>query len=108
MKHDEALIQTQIVMFLQSQGIWCFSIPNENVGADPKRIGRAISMGMKPGVSDLEIWIGEKTVYAEIKTPVGKQSTHQKKFEQRCVDHGREYVVLRSVEDAMIMLEGHV
>lgn len=105
MKNDEALIQVQIVKELQSRGIWVHSVPNEAAGGNKIRAMQMISMGLRSGVADLEVWKGDKTLYLEIKTPQGKQSETQKRFQQRCEEMGRIYRIARSVQEAIDIVE---
>jgi hypothetical protein len=62
---------------------------------------KGIPAHIKKGISD---WICVKhgrVVFTEIKRAKGKQSEHQIDFEAEVKAHGGEYVVLRSIEDAM-------
>jgi hypothetical protein len=102
--HLEAKIQASIVQYLQILGIFCFSCPNERK-ASPQAMGRLISMGLRPGVSDLILWLGDKTVYMEVKTPKGKQSEAQKRFQKRCEESGRIYCVVHSLDEAMKVVD---
>ena len=104
MNHIEALIQCEIVKRFQELGVFCFSVPNEGAGGNMLRQGRLVSMGLKSGVSDLVVWIGELTVYLEVKAPGGKQSPAQKKFQTRCEESGRSYELVFSLEDALNVL----
>jgi len=67
-------------------------------------MGRLISAGLRKGVSDLVIFLGSETIYMEVKTPTGRQSDAQKRFQKRCEESGRRYVVVRSVEDVKSFL----
>jgi len=67
-------------------------------------MGRLISAGLRKGVSDLVIFLGSETIYMEVKTPTGRQSDAQKRFQKQCEDSGRTYVVVRSVEDVKSFL----
>ena len=71
--------------------------------------GYPIKFGVaNPGGADLiGIWNG-RFVAVEIKTPTGRQSPDQKRFEQLVIARGGEYVILRSVEDARAWVESHV
>lgn len=70
--------------------------------------GRRIKFGVgNPGGADLiGLWNG-RFIAIEIKTPDGKQSTDQRKFQQLVESKGGEYVILRSVEDALSWVESH-
>jgi len=56
MRHPEAIIQMDIVAFLQMRGIFCHSVWNEGGGKDMIRTAQAITTGLKPGVADLGLW----------------------------------------------------
>ena len=107
MRESEAMIQAKIVKFLQLNKIFCFSVPNELAGGGKNakiRTGRFVSLGLKKGVADLILWLGPETIYMEVKTPTGRQSDAQKRFQKRCEDSGRRYVVVRSVEEVKSFL----
>lgn len=61
MKYNESKIQKSIVEFLQLMKVYCVHIPNERK-ASPQSIMRLISLGMRPGFADLELWIPKKGV----------------------------------------------
>ena len=56
-------------------------------------------LGCHKGLSDLTAIKGGKTVYIEVKRPMGKQSEWQLDFQADIEAHGGLYVVSRSVED---------
>ena len=102
MNHPEEILQKNICQFLQLHKIYFFSCPNELAGGGKNakiRTGRFVSLGLKKGVADLILWLGSETIYMEVKTPTGRQSDAQKRFQKRCEDSGRTYVVVRSVEE---------
>ena len=41
----------------------------------------------------------------EVKTETGRQSAHQKEFEQICKEHGCRYIIARSLKDVQDLLE---
>lgn len=96
----ESEIQASIVRYLWDHGMFCHSVPNEQSHGNPVRTGQLISMGMYPGVADLIVWLGDgKVAYLEVKTPEGKQSEKQQKFEQRCINKGYPYAVVHSISE---------
>lgn len=102
----EAIIQADIVKYLSERKIYAFSIPNEGAGASVVRTAQLISMGLRPGVADLCLWLGNgRVAYLEVKNEVGKQSEAQKRFEARCKANGYPYYVVRSVRDVQLVLE---
>jgi len=60
-------------------------------------------MGCHKGMSDLVCIRKGRVVFAEVKTPKGRLSDWQQGFRQVIANEGGEYVVLRSVEDAIAM-----
>lgn len=70
--------------------------------------GYRIKFGVaNPGGADLiGLWNG-RFVAVEIKTPTGRQSPDQVRFQQLVESKGGEYVILRSVEDAMAWVRSH-
>ena len=100
----EAHIQADIVKFLRHEGVMCHSVPNEGAGRDGAiRTAQLITTGLYPGVGDLIVWWKKdgRTVigYLEVKTATGRQSDRQKRFEEKCIEKGIPYHVVRSVED---------
>lgn len=60
------------------------------------------------GISDLIIVKKGRVVWLEVKRPSGKQTEHQKMFEEYITSHGGEYRIARSVEDVVeIEKEGY-
>ena len=111
MTHPESILQAQIVKLLQSHGVFCHSCPNEGAAGNKVRTMQMITMGLRPGVADLVVWwpatppvIG----YLEIKTPTGKQSPAQVKFQARCIEAGVPYDLARSVEEVKILIDKNV
>ena len=104
-KNEEAKIQCEIVRYFQDQKIFCFSVPNEAAGSNAVRQGQMITMGLRPGVSDLIAFRPSRGVtFIEVKTQTGKQSPAQVRFQERCKDFGVEYHLVRSVDDAMALI----
>ena len=104
-RNDEALIQVKIVKYLQSRGIYFFSVPNEAAAENKIRQMQLVSMGLRSGVSDLIMLYPKRSLtFLEVKTQKGKQSDKQKKFESRVCEHGFKYYVVRSVEDVAEIL----
>ena len=76
MIYQESQIQFSIIQYLQLQKIYAVHIPNERK-ATPQAIMRLISLGMKPGFADLELWVP--------KHGVGKALLYH------CMAHGEKY-----------------
>ncbi len=72
-----------------------------NVGVLTDKNGRHVRFGVaNPGGADLIGIFAGIFIAAEIKTPTGKQTEEQRRFEDLIVGKGGEDVVLRSGEDA--------
>jgi len=56
-------------------------------------------LGSYPGLSDLVAVKDGRVVHIEVKTPKGRQSDWQKRFQDRLEAAGGEYILARSVED---------
>ena len=57
------------------------------------------SLGSHKGLSDLTAIRDGKTVWIEIKKPIGKLSEHQVKFAEEIEAHGGKYLIVRKIED---------
>jgi hypothetical protein len=57
------------------------------------------SMGVVPGVSDLEWALPGRVIFIEMKTPTGTQSDAQKDFMRKVMERGHQYIILRSLEE---------
>lgn len=56
-------------------------------------------LGSFRGLSDLQALKDGRSVFIEVKTPRGRQSEHQKRFQEMVEGAGLEYILARSVED---------
>jgi hypothetical protein len=99
----EQRIQYEIVMYLQSQGIYFFSVPNEAA-----RKGNFQATGMRPGVSDLVVVLPGRVIFVEVKNEIGRQRPGQKIFQERVTALGHQYIVVRSVQDVVDILQAPV
>ena len=57
------------------------------------------NMGSHRGLSDLSAIKDGATIYVEIKTPKGRLSPDQVKFQKDIEAHGAKYIVCKCVED---------
>lgn len=102
----EDVIQTRIVKALKEAGWYFHSVPNEGAGSSAIRSARLVSMGMRSGVADLVVWLGNgKVAYLEVKNARGRQSEAQKTFQRICESNGYHYRVVRSEEEVLEALE---
>jgi hypothetical protein len=58
-----------------------------------------------PGLADMTAIKKGRVVQIEAKTPKGRQSDNQKNFEADWTGQGGEYVIIRTVEDALKLNE---
>ena len=92
----ETALQNAIRAELSKAGI----VVRNNVGRFFTAYGQPIAIGV-PGLSDLTLYAaGGKTIFIEIKTPTGRQSIQQKRFQKTVENLGYEYIIMRSAEEA--------
>jgi len=74
------------------------SVPNDS--KDAKEQMRKKATGMKVGHADFNVYLPNgKVLMFEVKTPIGKQSDHQKRFELEVKGLGFEYYIVRSLDE---------
>ena len=113
----ESTIQANIISYLKVRRILFNRINNgqffieENVRdkyGRQRRKKRAVRCNSINGLSDIEVFgVLEKNgkpllpiiIYLEVKTKTGRQSHHQKLFQQRIESAGGFYYVVRSIDD---------
>ena len=101
--HQESDIQISCVKWfrLQYPRYIIFAVPN---GGTRKKVEMVFMLqeGILPGVADLII-CGDrgKILFVEMKTKTGRQSPHQKDFEEKVTKLGFQYNICRSLEDFM-------
>ncbi len=97
---SEAKIQADIVQYLQTRGVYFFSVPNEAAGRDAAiRMARLKAMGLRSGVSDMVLIFPGQVVFVEVKDEKGKQSDNQRRFQDKVNELGFDYFLVKSVED---------
>jgi len=62
---------------------------------------RVLNTNATAGHPDLVVYRNGKATFVEIKTQTGKQSRTQKTFQSLAASHGMEYVIFRSVDEAI-------
>ncbi len=103
MEKTENKIQQEMFVWFNNtytiKGLGLFaSIPNDS--KDAKEQMRKKATGMKVGHSDFNIYLhGGKTLFFEVKTPIGKQSEIQKRFELEVNNLGFKYFIVRSLDE---------
>ena len=84
-KQTETQIKHSIKQYLDFNKIWHFHL--------------LAGLGAYPGLPDM-IAIWPNTIWMiEVKSKVGKLSSKQKAFRDRCLMNGINYIVVRSVDD---------
>lgn len=103
MRHDESLIQAQIVSALSLAGVWLFMVPNGELGKiSQAAAGRAKACGLRAGISDLVLMSKDgRAHFLEVKTESGRLSESQERFRDLCLKKSWPYAVVRSVEEAV-------
>lgn len=76
-----------------------------NCGTAQTRAGAWVKYGVgNPGGADLIGVFRGRAVFVEVKTPSGRQSPDQERFQALVERKGAVYVVLRSADDATALL----
>ena len=87
----EAGIQRSIKEYLQWRGWFVVKVHQ--------------SLGSYRGIADMYALKNGRSVWIEVKTPAGRQSTDQQRFQRDIEAHGGEYMIARSVDDVMRLEE---
>jgi len=58
------------------------------------------------GMADILAFTKDSVIWCECKGSTGKQSEHQKNFQQEVEAYGHIYIIARSIEDIMPLFEG--
>ena len=97
---QETAIQNAIRLELSKIGI----VRRNNVGSFLTVYGNRIAIGL-PGEADITLFArGGETIFIEIKTPTGRQSAQQKRFQKAVENLGYEYIIMRCVEEAQALV----
>jgi hypothetical protein len=99
--HTEQRIQQECYIYFHNtyphlRGLF-FRIKNEGTSKISGAIGKAT--GIVPGVSDMCMLISGRVVFVEFKTPEGKQSQHQKNWQQLIKQAGFQYELIHSLDE---------
>jgi hypothetical protein len=99
----EGQIQDQVRLILGADraSVWW----RNNVGVAETVRGNKIKFGLFPGSADLIGCFRGRFVGVELKTPVGRQSPEQKKWQHQVEERGGGiYAIVRSEDDAHALL----
>lgn len=125
-QHEESLLQQACVEWFYrnpyTRIYWLIKVKNEGkmggktvIGKDGKEIPLeaiiAKREGLRKGVADLQLIFGNGEYYSlflEVKTKAGTQSKEQKEFEAYCKQNKFKYVIVRSVENFIRVIEEYM
>lgn len=107
MRHDEDNLQMACVRWfgLQFPGVAKLLHHSPNGGRrNAREAARFKAMGTRAGFPDLILLLPSadgrfRFLAVELKTKSGRQSEHQKDYDRLITEHGGKYVVVRSVEE---------
>ncbi len=107
MRHEEDNLQMACVRWfgLQFPGVAKLLHHSPNGGRrNAREAARFKAMGTRAGFPDLILLLPSadglfRFLAIELKTKAGRQSEHQKDYERLITEHGGKYVVVRSVEE---------
>lgn len=109
--YSESKIQQQIIQFYRNN--YClkhhtprcviFSVPNES--KSKQETLQKMAIGMMPGVSDVVIVREREVIFVEVKTPTGRQSPSQVRFQDTVEQLGFRYLLVRGLEDFKKQME---
>ena len=106
MRNNEHKLQVAIVRFLRLNRFFVFAVPNGG-NRDAKTGAYLKDEGVMAGVSDLIIMHDGRIVFVEVKTDTGRQKPTQVAFQQAVEAEGHEYLIWRSVDDAISFVRDH-
>jgi hypothetical protein len=99
---SESLLQDRVRLILGADSACVFW--RNNVGVATTERGTKIKFGLFPGSADLIGVFRGRFVGIELKTPIGRQTPEQKKW-QACLEaHGGIYAIVRSEDEARALL----
>ena len=99
MTESQLMDRVRLVLGSDSSGVWW----RNNTGVAETR-GYTIRYGLGNGSADLIGCFRSRFVAIEVKTPTGRQSEDQKRW-QGCLErHGGIYAIVRSEDDARALL----
>lgn len=104
----ESRLQSAVVTALQLFRFFPLMVPNGEVrDLSPQRYMRLTAQGFRRGAPDLLVFDLDNPqkapLHLELKTPKGKQSDAQKKWEEFCTSKQWTYRLARTVEEAVLV-----
>lgn len=104
---SESELQKQIARACEAQGWLVIRVNSMVTQPDDKRFLRAYyvqNINTSSGHADLVCYRNGRAVFLEVKTPTGRQSESQKRFQSCAVKYGMNYYIVRSIEEALACL----
>lgn len=99
-KVKEKDIQNAILEYLHLRGIFAWPIQNQGQYDPFKKIYRKTPKWFVHGLPDIQAALSRgRALHIEVKSPTGKQSDHQKIFQEKVERAGHSYIVARSVQE---------
>jgi hypothetical protein len=106
MNQDEHKLQVAICKYLDLCGYEFFAIPNGGL-RNIKVAAKLKQEGVKAGVADLFVALSNGKyhgLFIEVKVGKNRQQPNQKIFEQKVVENGYQYKVVRSIDDMIAVI----
>lgn len=106
MNQDEHKLQVAICKYLDLCGYEFFAIPNGGL-RNIKVAAKLKQEGVKAGVADLFVALSNGKyhgLFIEVKVGKNRQQPNQKIFEQKVVENGYQYKVVRSIDDMISVI----
>lgn len=107
MAQAERALQNKIILALSKAG--CLAWNNDTGKVQNARTGLWVSYGLCVGSSDIVgICPDGIALFVEVKTPTGRASKEQRDFITACRRNGARAGIARSVEDAILIMNGGI
>ncbi len=106
MNQDEHKLQVAICKYLDLCGYEFFAIPNGGL-RNIKVAAKLKQEGVKAGVADLFVALSNGKyhgLFIEVKVGKNRQQPNQKIFEQKVLENGYQYKVVRSIDEMVAVI----
>jgi hypothetical protein len=106
MNQDEHKLQVAICKYLDLCGYEFFAIPNGGL-RNIKVAAKLKQEGVKAGVADLFVALSNGKyhgLFIEVKVGKNRQQPNQKIFEQKVLENGYQYKVVRSIDEMISVI----
>ncbi len=106
MNQDEHKLQVAICKYLDLCGYEFFAIPNGGL-RNIKVAAKLKQEGVKAGVADLFVALSNGKyhgLFIEVKVGKNRQQPNQKIFEQKVLENGYQYKVVRSIDEMIAVI----